>query len=419
MDSDDQTARWAFAGFAAHTLEPVLGADSDGAVYFSDFTWMKGLEVRAGFEQYGAAAYFNENQELLKVEYSHINRMVYPSDGDLWKRAKFIWRSSAMVGITLRDHLAGLHLTFADDVTASATENLPQAHPLRRFLKPFIYRTIQINFAASNLLCADHSLLHRTVALTWPALQKGFEYSFDIDYLRSKWAQHPTKNGLWKRYFEKSPAASFKAALPEELAQQGKYPYYEDLQAYYRVVEKFVESFVNIYSQPGKGFDSRPPFHKDPDVSAFWEHIQQGAKFSDLSRSGWGRLNREKLVEMLTLFVVSVTGLHQHLGNVAEYLVDPTFLTPAIRPGRDMNDVQKSFQGMAIAVSTGFVMPSILDDFTHLLLHDEHYEAAVVVYEQFNQDLRRLSHDIDERNKVRKWPCNAFNPRFLTSSVSV
>ena len=84
-----------------------------------------------------------------------------------------------------------------------------------------------------------------------------------------------------------------------------------------------------------------------------------------------------------------------------------------------MNDVQKSVQGMAIAVSTGFVMPSILDDFTHLLLHDEHYEAVLKVYEQFNQDLRRLSHEIDERNKVRKWPCNAFNPRFLTTSVSV
>jgi hypothetical protein len=421
MDSDDQTARWAFAGIAAHTLEPVLGKDSDGAVYFSDFTWMKGLEVRTGFEHYGAAAYFNEDQELLKVEYSHINRMVYPSDGDLWKRAKFVWRSSAMVGITLRDHLTGLHLTFADEVTTSAVENLPQNHPLRRFLKPFLYRTIQINFAASNLLCAEYSLLHRTVALTWPALRSGFEYSFDIDYLRSKWSSRPTKDGIWARYFENTPKAAFKAPLPEELARKGKYPYYEDLQAYYKVVEKFVGSFLNIYSDPQnqQTGSMRPYLHEDPDVSRFWEHIHQGAKMSHITHKGWGELNRDKLSEMLTLFIVAVTGMHQHLGNVAEYLVDPTFLTPAIRPGGSMNDVQKSVQGMAIAVSTGFVMPSILDDFTHLLLHDEHYEAVLKVYEQFNQDLRRLSHEIDERNKVRKWPCNAFNPRFLTTSVSV
>ena len=35
MDSDDQTARWAFVGLAAHTLIPVLGKDADGAMYWS------------------------------------------------------------------------------------------------------------------------------------------------------------------------------------------------------------------------------------------------------------------------------------------------------------------------------------------------------------------------------------------------
>ena len=133
MDSDEQTARWAFAGMAAHTLQPVLGSDADGAVYFSDFTWMKGLAVREGFENYGAAAYFDEEQRLVKVEYSHANKTVYPSDGyDAWQRAKFVWRSSAIVGVTLRDHLTGLHLLFAGepcqhvDMSTSLWQNMFQ-----------------------------------------------------------------------------------------------------------------------------------------------------------------------------------------------------------------------------------------------------------------------------------------------------
>ena len=32
---------------------------------------------------------------------------------------------------------------------------------------------------------------------------------------------------------------------------------------------------------------------------------------------------------------------------------------------------------------------------------------------------QELSEDIDNRNKKRKFPCNSFNPKFLTSSVSI
>merc|ERR1712159_917662 len=129
MDSDGQTHRWAFAGIAAHTLTPVLGTDADGAVYQSDFSWMKDLEGRSGFEPYGATAYFGADQRLIKIVHSHEGKTFYPADGAGWQRAKFVYRSSALVGVTLRDHLAGLHLTFADTVTKAALENLAKAHP--------------------------------------------------------------------------------------------------------------------------------------------------------------------------------------------------------------------------------------------------------------------------------------------------
>jgi len=80
MDSDDQTARWAFVGLAAHTLIPVLGKDADGAVYWSDFTWMEGLEVREGFERYGATAYFGSNRSVLMIRWVEGNVDSTPGD---------------------------------------------------------------------------------------------------------------------------------------------------------------------------------------------------------------------------------------------------------------------------------------------------------------------------------------------------
>ena len=126
---------------------------------------------------------------------------------------------------------------------------------------------------------------------------------------------------------------------------------------------------------------------------------------------------------------------------------------------------------MAIALSTGSTMPSIKDDLTKMLLNDDKRETTTKIYEQLTADLKELEASIDEKNKAlpssispnqchrcattlrtramcsthdtcthapharaaphacthacmcglqkRKWPCNAFNPRLLTTSVSV
>ena len=41
------------------------------------------------------------------------------------------------------------------------------------------------------------------------------------------------------------------------------------------------------------------------------------------------------------------------------------------------------------------------------------------ILDEFQKELKSLSGKIDQWNKERKMPCNAFNPKIMTSSVSI
>jgi hypothetical protein len=52
------------------------------------------------------------------------------------------------------------------------------------------------------------------------------------------------------------------------------------------------------------------------------------------------------LVEVLTGFIVLVTGVHNQVGNVADYMMDPRFVSAKIRPGKEVSDIQSTFAGL-------------------------------------------------------------------------
>ena len=87
-----------------------------------------------------------------------------PGDAD-WERAKFRFRSSLFALVTMVDHLClgfvsrpsgtryDVHLQHANLFVTAMRENMGQDHPVRRFMAPFMYRTIGVNDNAfHNLL---------------------------------------------------------------------------------------------------------------------------------------------------------------------------------------------------------------------------------------------------------------------------
>lgn len=386
MRSDAAMSRIAFAGMGALRLRPLspeeAAADPDGAAWVHDMRWMGAYDVRPGFERYGAAAYFDRQRAPIRIRWTHAARDVRPGDPD-WEHAKWVWRCTLLVGTTVADHLVGVHWMIANYTTTSARNHLGPDHPLRRLLKPFTWRTVTINHNAVTSLCPERGFVHRAAALTYPELLRAFTDS--------------TAMLRWR-------------PVPEYLAEKGPlqpgddFPWLEDGLALYAVIEHFVHDYMGRYFTGDSAAS-------DPQIRRFWRGLAEASP----PTSALPELSRQSLLDMLSQFIWTVTGLHESAGAVLEYVIDPSFTGTKIRPGRELADVQSSIQALLVIGLTGLEMPGLLGDFSQVCLDDAGREA----FAEFRAQLYALADRIDAANRHRRWPCNWFNPRVLECSVSI
>lgn len=398
--SDEVMSAMAFAGLAAHRLIKVGSqaylelapaiqkqAVDCNATFLSDFTWMEGLETRIGFERYGAVMYFNAEGTLLEGYWCAGRIRVHRGDEN-WEHAKLAWRSSVVVGVTLVDHLTGIHMMFSNIMATASFEQFSPTHPLRRFLRPFTFRTLSINKAAIFSLLGEKSLLHRATALTWDGLKAGFLYSFK-----------------YIRYESVSQRMKYLGVTDSKALS----PFWEDIDEYYAIVRRFVTAYVDVY------YPNETSITRDPELDMFWQDLRfrPNAKFPILQA-------KSDVVDLFSSMVHYVTAIHLHVGNVAAYLMDPRFTSCKLRPRSDISDVQASFQSLLVALLTGWKVPMLLgNDYTHLLLKDEHQNTTKLIFDTFQAELKTFSELVESRNALRRFPSNSFNPRFMTTSVSI
>lgn len=199
-------------------------------------------------------------------------------------------------------------------LTVAVAENLSPAHPLRRFLKPHTFGTVSINLGASTYLCEPRGLLHRAVALTWDSLVAGFQYSFRAQRYT------PLMDHLKQRGVD---------TLPEDL-----YPWGADLTAFIGIVQVYVQDYVDVY------WPTDAAVFADADLLRFWDalHVLPDSHVPPLA-------GRDTLVDVVANFIVHVTGAHNSLGNVVEYLSDPVHgAASKVQAGSEVADVQASMQ---------------------------------------------------------------------------
>lgn len=399
--SDQALVRWTFFGFGAHRVRRVKSSIQAGwnarfddatehqESFVVDLLWMAALDVRPGFAHYGAAAYFGSKDDgfaprrisLPKANNPKVWRDVYPGDAD-WDYAKYAFRSSLLVGVTLADHLSLAHLRLSSVVVQAARETLSTIHPLRLLLAPFSFRTIEINRGAASNLAAKLGVLHRAVALSWKGLETGFRVTLTNDY---------------------------EYLLEEQLSEglNDTIPYVQDGQDFKRIVEKFVADYLIVY------YPTEDALFSDADLAHFLREIDAfGFPVPPIR-------NRQELINFVREFIMVVTAYHYQVGTVAPYVLDPYAASGKIRPGIARGDVQSTFLVSVIALFTSYPQPMLLGNFSHLLLQDEHYPQTNAIFDQFHADLDALTAIIDARNHQRPWPFEAFNPRFLRSAVSI
>ena len=188
-----------------------------------------------------------------------------------------------------------------------------------------------------------------------------------------------------------------------------EYPFGHDALAFQKVIVTFVKKYVDLYYLDDQAI------YEDEELIEFWDGLRgnvDGSHITELT-------GKQSVVGALSLFIIHVTGYHNQAGNVADYLVNPTFSSPKIRKGRNMADVQATFQGLNIGLMTAIKAPKLMSDFKHLCLEDEKKMDCHNILDEFQKELKSLSGKIDQWNKERKMPCNAFNPKIMTSSVSI
>jgi hypothetical protein len=389
LTSDAAQSRLAFAGLGSLRLDRLsdeaAACDPDGARWVVDLRFVGDYEVRDGFERFGAAAWFGAKRELLRITWSHGGRDVYPGD-PLWEHAKYAWRASLFVGVTIADHLWGLHLRSGNEMVIALREQLSEEHPVRLLLKPFTYRTISVAHRAANTLVVERGLPHRGFALTYEGLTGLLAYGTPLARLET---------------------------FPTLLASRGTagledFPYGEDGMALWALVHRYVEQTIALH------FPDDASIAADGELQAFWRVLEPVR-----SRIDAGPLaRRAQLVDLCASFLFYVTGLHEHVGSLCEYLLDPRFMGGRIRTGLDTCDVQGSVIQMLLMAGTSLRQPGVLEDYTHILPRVREAEARAVM-EAFRAELVELAAEIDRRNAARAHPFRTFDPKHLEVSVSL
>jgi hypothetical protein len=389
LTSDAAQSDLAFAGLAALHLARLndddAARDPDGARFVVDVRWLGDYEVRDGFERLGAAAWFDETRRLVRVSWCHGARDVRVRDAS-WEHVKYAWRASVFVAITVTDHLWGLHLRTGNEMVTALREQLSPEHPIRLLLKPFTYRTISVAHRAANTLVVERGLPHRGFSLTYDAFKRLLVHG--------------------------SPLARLET-FPDLLAARGvadlaDFPWGDDGRALWAIIHRYVGANVGLH------YPDDAALAADVELQSLWRALDPIRSAKTSARL----VHRSELVDLAASFVFYVTGLHEHVGSLCEYLLDPRSMGGRVRAGLDLCDVQGSVIQMLLMAGTSLRQPALLEDYSHLLPRSHTSEARTIL-DTLQADLRALVLEIARRNALRRHPFRSFDPTVLEVSVSL
>jgi hypothetical protein len=187
------------------------------------------------------------------------------------------------------------------------------------------------------------------------------------------------------------------------------YPIYHDLNALWKIIQNYVTNFFRINYHISTGNDNLP---NDLPMRRFINEICEQLGIAGIT-------SLRHFIDVLSQLIAASTGIHEHVGQVSGYMVDPRFIGAKLQEGKEMQNIQTYSQILVLAVVTGLRMPGLLEDWSHLIDHDQNYQDNLKNYKKFKRDLQDLSEDIDRRNEIRNYPFQSFNPKYMECSTSV
>nr|XP_034990403.1 arachidonate 15-lipoxygenase B-like isoform X1 [Zootoca vivipara] len=391
-----------------------------GNVYIVDYKILQGIPTNTiqGQRQYMATPlcllYQTPSGELLPIaiQLSQTpgpdNPIFLPSDSVWdWTLAK-MWVRNADFHIHQNiSHLLHTHL-LAEVFAICTLRHLPLCHPVFKLLIPHFRYTLQINALARVRLIMEGGMMDQATSAGYkgivPIVGKG---TYSMTY------------------------ASL--CLPDDIEARGvasvaNYHYRDDGLKIWAAIERFVASLVRIY------YKSDDRVQSDPELQAWiCEIFKEAFKNRETSGAPSSLETMEQLTKFLTMVIFTCSAQHAAV-NSGQYdygawipnsppsMRRPPPTTKGTETLETVLETLPKVNTTCIALCSLWLLSNEAGD-TRPLGHypDEHFteDEPKRLIVDFQNDLAKISEEINERNKSLPLPYNYLDPPQIENSISI
>ncbi len=396
----------AFNGLGQYYLEKIKNDEPNmspdipkNASYKIDLSYWEKYDVRQNYEKYGGIAYFDQNLNCIGIHY--LSNFFLQSDTK-YDHISFIFRSTLITAITLREHLILIHWIVANSTLVSSLKYLNSSHILRRILRIFTFGTASINHSSTIALAPFEGIAGRAFGFTKKSWNKMVDDQMNIIKYQS----------IYDKFNSSGLSDEFKSSLP----------FYKDGIDLWEIYNEFITNLVDLY------YPEEKYISEDNDLNDYWNGIKM---YFSSENYNIGTLNKQNLINHLVFSVFMITAGHSFCGNVCEYLLMSDALMPKVlketkqHPNITNADIQTYMQALCIISMTSSPMPALVGDWEfmfdceELKLNKKKYSSLIKILKKWQSDLKLQSNVINSRNMMRQIKFNFFNPEILDCSVSV
>ena len=176
------------------------------------------------------------------------------------------------------------------------------------------------------------------------------------------------------------------------------------------------EDFVLEYLEGSGKYPSDEDVAKDEAVQGFAGHIHAHSKLTKYATPETLK-TRKDLARVVATFMVTVTGQHELVGNIGEYVIQNKFCAMRVRPGKTVWDLQSWAIVVFFFGLTTFRNPSLYGTTFERVFVEEWQQKA---WANLQKRLKEMSDQLAEKNKSRPFGIHrAFDPLVLECSISV
>lgn len=353
----------------------------DEFVFKIDLNNMSKYHVRTGFIRYGGCLLFNDDYQLLSIEYNEVKSK--PGDKN-WNKFKFIFKSSLLAHLVIRIHACYYHLVYGSCVPQTISQ-LSTDNDIRVLMAPFVYHNLEAAASAKSVLFGEGRYFHRLFAFQFLALEVYIKDGFDS-------FQHVNFSDNYRKL------SKFSSKIVHT-------PYFLDSSRIFDIYRSFVDKYVQCSTS---------------EYTKFSDQLQtiSGGKLSILAPEDNHKKSKSRVTTFLANYIFLGTVHHELIGNsILKWQYDPRESSVKLRDFPICCDVATYEQTMLIVCGTVMGrVPMLMDDLSNYF--SNYGIEKFNVYQLLRKQLSILANDIDKDNESRIVPFFGAHPMKLESTFS-